>query len=443
MDIEFRYYRTFTVIDPTDYYRTSIVVVPTDYYRNLLAERSLFWEDNCLVVFDEAHHCTKNHPFNVLLEQRHLVLPVERRPKVLGLTASPAGKGTLAQTQAMLERLLMNMGGIHVQAVEEWAGELEHHRSAAQIHIRELVRHPQEETLVRALVTNMDLCCKLILGEPEIKFAGGPVPKALQDISGYVAVFGRPDGGNMADLSDRLEEILQENKEKVKAAAETIGGKVRSLWSHLADIINVYFDLEELGFDLALQQLSNLKENLIGGFTDVERHGVSCETLRKLMGDHVISVDDVTSEGFLTKKQCLVNAIETMVDWKEGKRKDDKRDWPMALVLVRRREYAMTLTDWLESCDAIRGLDLRVTRLVGHGAGKSDGGMSVKQQEKILTNIREHKYDVIVATSVAEEGLDIPECEVGIPMTCSHYPIPKPVFRPSQKELCEGKPGYE
>ena len=134
------------------------------------------------------------------------------------------------------------------------------------------------------------------------------------------------------------------------------------------------------------------------------------------MADHVINMDDVTSEGFLTKKQCLVNAIETMVDWKEGKRKDDKRDWPMALVLVRRREYAMTLTDWLESCDAIRGLDLRVTRLVGHGAGKSDGGMSVKQQEKILTNIREHKYDVIVATSVAEEGLDIPECEVGILM---------------------------
>ena len=64
---------------------------------------------------------------------------------MLGLTASPAGKGTLAQTQAMLERLLMNMGGIHVQAVEECPGELEHHRSAAQIHIRELVRHPQEE----------------------------------------------------------------------------------------------------------------------------------------------------------------------------------------------------------------------------------------------------------------------------------------------------------
>ena len=350
----------------------------------------------------------------MLLQEFHLVLPVERRPKVLGLTASPAGKGTLAQTQEMLARLLQNMGGIHVQAVEKCTEELERHRSAAQIHIRELVRHPDEEKLVQGLVTNMDLCCKMILEDPEMKFRGGAVPKALQDISNNVAVFGKPDGGNMAELSDRLEEILRENKEKLKATAETMGGKVRSLWSHLADIINVHFDLEELGFDLALQQLSNLKEDKIGGFADVEAHSVSCETLRRVMADHVINVGDVTSDGFLTKKQCLVNAIETTVDWREGKRKEDKRDWPMALVLVRRREYAMTLTDWLESCDAIRRLDLRVTRLVGHGAGKSDGGMSVKQQEKILTNIREHKYDVIVATSVAEEGLDIPECEVNI-----------------------------
>ena len=76
------------------------------------------------------------------------------------------------------------------------------------------------------------------------------------------------------------------------------------------------------------------------------------------------------------------------------------------MVLVRRREYALKVKEYLAE------LGLRITRLVGHGVGRTDGGMAVKEQDKILHNIRQHEYDVIVATSVAEEGLDIPECEV-------------------------------
>ena len=55
---------------------------------------------------------------------------------------------------------------------------------------------------------------------------------------------------------------------------------MRSVWSHLADIINVYFDLEELGFDLSLEQLGQLKGERIGGFADVESCGISCESLK-------------------------------------------------------------------------------------------------------------------------------------------------------------------
>jgi ERCC4-related helicase len=62
------------------------------------------------MVFDEAHHCTKNHPYNKLLVEHHLVLPPEKRPKVLGLTASPAGRPTKEETLNMLTSLLTNLG---------------------------------------------------------------------------------------------------------------------------------------------------------------------------------------------------------------------------------------------------------------------------------------------------------------------------------------------
>jgi len=43
-----------------------------------------------------------------------------------------------------------------------------------------------------------------------------------------------------------------------------------------------------------------------------------------------------------------------------------------------------------------------------------DKGMSQKNQIKILEEFREGKYNVLVSTSVAEEGLDIAECDVVI-----------------------------
>jgi len=52
--------------------------------------------------------------------------------------------------------------------------------------------------------------------------------------------------------------------------------------------------------------------------------------------------------------------------------------------------------------------------IVGHGSGGSDAGMTVQRQARTLHDIQHGKYNVIVATSVAEEGVDLPECDIVI-----------------------------
>ena len=80
----------------------------------------------------------------------------------------------------------------------------------------------------------------------DIKYRGGVVPKALQDMLSYITLFGK--SRNTAELSDKLEEVLSEGtKEQLRSAAEALGGNFGSVWSHLSDVINVYFELEELG----------------------------------------------------------------------------------------------------------------------------------------------------------------------------------------------------
>jgi len=45
--------------------------------------------DICLIIFDEAHHATKGHPYARIMREYFDDLPESTRPSVMGLTASP------------------------------------------------------------------------------------------------------------------------------------------------------------------------------------------------------------------------------------------------------------------------------------------------------------------------------------------------------------------
>eukprot|EP00754_Rhynchopus_humris_P004296 Rhum_TRINITY_DN12192_c0_g1::Rhum_TRINITY_DN12192_c0_g1_i1::g.49873::m.49873 len=51
-------------------------------------------------------------------------------------------------------------------------------------------------------------------------------------------------------------------------------------------------------------------------------------------------------------------------------------------------------------------------RFVGHGSNGDDKGMSGDQQNRAMRNFRQGVSNVLVATNVAEEGIDIPVCNV-------------------------------
>jgi ERCC4-related helicase len=54
---------------------------------------------------------------------------------------------------------------------------------------------------------------------------------------------------------------------------------------------------------------------------------------------------------------------------------------------------------------------LKVERFVGQGEREGDPGMSQEQQREALEKLRNGETNILVATSIAEEGLDIPEVD--------------------------------
>ena len=55
--------------------------------------------------------------------------------------------------------------------------------------------------------------------------------------------------------------------------------------------------------------------------------------------------------------------------------------------------------------------DLKPVRFIGQADRGADQGLSQDQQRKIIDDFKNNVYNVLIATSIAEEGLDIPDTD--------------------------------
>jgi ERCC4-related helicase len=76
---------------------------------NMLQSGELNLEDVSLIVFDEAHHCTKNSPYNVIMRDFYFRIPPGLRPLVFGMTASPGARKGFIETLKTIGQLCLNM----------------------------------------------------------------------------------------------------------------------------------------------------------------------------------------------------------------------------------------------------------------------------------------------------------------------------------------------
>lgn len=88
------------------------------------------------------------------------------------------------------------------------------------------------------------------------------------------------------------------------------------------------------------------------------------------------------------------------------------------LVFANYRETADELVTVLSSLDGAR-----VSRFVGHGNRGSRRGQTKREQSHVVEQFRNGDLNVLVATSVGEEGLDLPETDTVV----LHEPVPSAI----------------
>ena len=79
-------------------------------FKNLLDKGIISLEDVTVLVFDEAHHVRKVkgnscHDFNMIMKEFYFTLPIEDRPRIVAMTASPGGAVTISETRRAVQEL--------------------------------------------------------------------------------------------------------------------------------------------------------------------------------------------------------------------------------------------------------------------------------------------------------------------------------------------------
>lgn len=88
-----------------------------------------------------------------------------------------------------------------------------------------------------------------------------------------------------------------------------------------------------------------------------------------------------------------------------------------AIVFTQYRDTAKHIVDILNSNG------IKASRFVGQAKKEGDAGMKQEEQAQVLESFRRGEFSVLVATSIAEEGLDIPEVDLVI----FYEPIPSEI----------------
>jgi len=84
-----------------------------------------------------------------------------------------------------------------------------------------------------------------------------------------------------------------------------------------------------------------------------------------------------------------------------------------AILFTESRDTAEALVEFLSASFGVR-------KFVGQGDKQGSDGMSQKQQQQTLQEFKDGEFEVLVSTSVAEEGLDVPEVD----LVCFYEPVP-------------------
>ncbi|MEM3875430.1 MAG: helicase-related protein [Candidatus Bathyarchaeia archaeon] len=342
------------------YNRAKVVFATPQCVWNDLKSGLLRLDNVSLIIFDEAHRARGNYAYVGIATYYFRQC---RKPLVLGLTASPGG------SEEKIAEVCRNLGITAIEHRTDEDKDVKPYIQPIEVEWRR-VKPPEEYLAVRDRLRQM-----LVERVKGLQALGVLTDKQPAFIT-------RRD---LIELNDELQRRLGGGEGgylyqlKVEAtAALSIAHMIELIESQGPETLEAFIEksLKRMAMEGSRGHKSILNDPL---FIEARK------ALRNSMATQNPKVNE------------LVKVLEAQLQAKPDSR---------LIIFTQYRDTVNTLVKALNN-----NSKLRVERFVGQGEREGDPGMSQEQQREALEKLRSGETNVLVATSIAEEGLDIPEVD--------------------------------
>lgn len=363
-----------------------VVVATPQVIGNDLAAGAFPLETFSLLIFDEAHRAVGDYPY-VEIARRNREGP---RARVLAMTASP--------------------GGSRQKIREVWA----------HLGIERFEYRTEQSPDVLPYIHGIGVETVTVPVPPEVRHLAVLLRSAVQRQVDVLRELGLLPGGEsgrraLLEVGDRLHR-------RIDAERAAPGAATAMLWKAVTAHAAAMKGLHALEL-IESQGVDSLREYLARQTPGGDRRWTP--SLRAFLGDPDVEEVRRRLGGLTLEHPKLATAVGIV------RAELDARPAARVIVFSQYRDTVDRLVGELERTADDR---VRPARFVGQASHGADAGLSQKEQVALLDRFRAGTINCLVATSVAEEGLDIPATDLVV----FYEPVPD-VIRTIQRRGRTGR----
>ncbi|XP_034550004.1 interferon-induced helicase C domain-containing protein 1 [Notolabrus celidotus] len=373
--------------------RNDVIICTAQILENYL-ERSNSEEDEgvnlsdlSLIVIDECHHTQKGEVYNHImmryLKQKHKNFRLKKElkeqvplPQILGLTASP-GVGeatTMEQAKEHILRICANLDAVNIMSKS--IGEFRKDQRTKIVTVEDRKQDPFGDVIkniMNAIHVHADLSPNCDLGS--------------QNYEQWII--------------QKERTAATEEDHKVRVCAEHLRQYSEGL--NLSNTIRMHDSLSFLNKyqEDALKKKATPEDEESIQITDSERFLFSLFRENKEELQRLAKMPQYENDSLSKLRSNILQEFSS-------------RDTARGIIFTKTRRSALALTQWIQENPKFADIGVKASYIIGGGDQSVVKPMTSAEQKDVLNKFGKGDVNLLIATSVAEEGLDIPECNIVI-----------------------------